>query len=65
MHAWYGAPGILLSKLLLYKNGMKNELIKSEIKIGINRTIKSGIGISPTYCHGDLGNLYSEKQERF
>ncbi len=57
-HAWcHGAPGILLSKLLLYKNGMKNELIKSEIKIGINRTIKSGIGISPTYCHGDLGNL--------
>ena len=56
--AWcHGAPGILLSKLILYNAGMTDTSIKKEVEIALNRTRQYGFGNNPTYCHGDLGNM--------
>ncbi|MBR1692747.1 MAG: type 2 lantipeptide synthetase LanM family protein [Lachnospiraceae bacterium] len=57
-HTWcHGAPGILLSKLLLYRAGVCDTLLKTELEQALARTRQLGIGNNPTYCHGDLGNL--------
>ncbi|TCP70222.1 type 2 lanthipeptide synthetase LanM family protein [Baia soyae] len=57
-YAWcHGAPGILLSKLMLQDSGYKDELLEREIQIGIDITKSKGFGNNPTYCHGDLGSL--------
>lgn len=57
-YSWcHGSPGILLSKLLLSKNGFYYDDLNKEIEISLNNTKKYGIGNNPTYCHGDLGNL--------
>ncbi|MDA1476954.1 type 2 lanthipeptide synthetase LanM family protein [Bacillus changyiensis] len=53
----HGAPGILLSKLILKEHGFSDSRIDQEINIGISSTCLNGIGNNPTYCHGDLGNL--------
>lgn len=56
--AWcHGAPGILLSRIILKENGYNDELIDEEIKIALDTTINKGIGNNPCFCHGDLGNL--------
>ncbi len=57
-HAWcHGAPGILLSKLLLYQGGFQDDRIEKEIAISMKQTRQRGFGNNLTYCHGDLGNL--------
>ena len=57
-HAWcHGAPGILLSKLLLYREDMQNDYVIKDLEVALMRTREFGFGNNPTYCHGDLGNL--------
>ncbi len=57
-YAWcHGVSGILLSKLLLYREGYKDINIKEQIENAIKTTILQGFGNNVTYCHGDLGNL--------
>ena len=53
----HGAPGILLSKLLLLNEGYSDSYISDELHIALETTYKHGIGNNPTYCHGDLGSL--------
>ena len=56
--AWcHGAPGILLSRLILKDCGYNDEFIDKEIDIALETTIKQGFGNNPCFCHGDLGNL--------
>ncbi|WP_068613671.1 type 2 lanthipeptide synthetase LanM family protein [Paenibacillus tuaregi] len=57
-HGWcHGAPGMLVSKLLLLKTGYSDSQLEQEIETAVHTTMKYGIGNNPTYCHGDLGNL--------
>ncbi len=57
-HLWcHGSAGILLSKLLLFRYGYRDSMIKDEIFSAVQTVRKNGFGKSPTYCHGDLGNL--------
>lgn len=57
----HGAPGILISRLELYKNNTLNvefrRTMKSDMDVAIDTTIKYGFGKSHCLCHGDLGNL--------
>lgn len=59
--AWcHGAPGILLSRLLIrpYVNSKEErDYIDKEINIALNTTEKFGFGRSHCLCHGDLGNI--------
>lgn len=56
--AWcHGAPGILLSKLMLYNAGYSEKYLLEEMKTALNLTKQLGFGNNPTYCHGDLGNM--------
>ena len=56
--AWcHGAPGILLSRLILKENGYTDSYIDEEIKLALETTIKQGFGNNPCFCHGDIGNL--------
>jgi len=57
-HLWcHGSSGILLSKLLLFRDGYRDGMIENEIISAVQTVQKNGFGKSPTYCHGDLGNL--------
>lgn len=57
-YAWcHGAPGILLSRILIKEYGYNDEKIDDEIKNALNETIKFGFGNNDTFCHGDVGNL--------
>lgn len=53
----HGAPGMLLSKLMLKEQGYTDALLELELDTAIRTTGQHGIGNNPTYCHGDLGNL--------
>ena len=53
----HGAPGILLSNLILKEYGYNDEYLDKEIKIALDTTLKQGIGNNPCLCHGDLGNI--------
>ena len=56
--AWcHGAPGILLSRLIIKKCGYNDEYIDDEINNALETTIKHGFGNNPCLCHGDIGNL--------
>lgn len=55
--AWcHGAPGVLLSRLLL-NSDIKDEEIDKEIETGLKTTLNYGFGRDHSLCHGDLGNL--------
>ncbi|MBU3107033.1 type 2 lanthipeptide synthetase LanM family protein [Clostridium gasigenes] len=57
-HGWcHGAPGVVLSKLMLKEDGYSDHLLEKEINDGLDSVMKFGLGNNPTYCHGDLGNL--------
>ncbi len=57
-HAWcHGSAGILLSKLLMAREGYTDEKLGLEIRKAINSVGKYGFGYGPNYCHGDFGNL--------
>lgn len=53
----HGAPGVLLSKLMMKEHGYEDRELDREIAIAIASTCANGIGNNPTYCHGDLGSL--------
>ena len=53
----HGAPGMLLSKVILLKSGFTDEHLESEFKAALNTTVSRCFGNNPTFCHGDLGNL--------
>lgn len=52
----HGAPGILLSKVILLKAGYEDEYLEEEIDISLGTTLAS-LGFNTSLCHGDLGNL--------
>lgn len=57
-YGWcHGAPGILLSRILIKEYGYNDDKIDIEIKNALNQTIKYGFGNNDTFCHGDIGNL--------
>lgn len=58
LNKWcHGAPGVLLSNLILYKNNFFDEDIKSKIALSLKTVKKKGFGENYCLCHGDLGNL--------
>lgn len=57
-YGWcHGAPGILLSRLMLLQAGYRDEEIMQEIQDAIETTKKHSFGIDYSLCHGDIGNL--------
>lgn len=55
--AWcHGAPGIVLSRLLLKEAGYEDEHLDHEIQTGLNALVQQGFGADHSLCHGDLGN---------
>lgn len=59
--AWcHGAPGILLSRLLIKDIDMSSnihEQINQDIETALYTTMHRGFGRSHSLCHGDLGNI--------
>ncbi|MGN7485618.1 type 2 lanthipeptide synthetase LanM family protein [Priestia megaterium] len=56
--AWcHGAPGIVLSRLLLDQSGVKDSLLEEEIELGVETTLQEGFGADHSLCHGDFGNI--------
>jgi len=56
--AWcHGAPGILLSRVLMKSFGYCDDTLDQEIESALHTTIHKSFGHNPSYCHGDLGNL--------
>ncbi|MDA1996979.1 MULTISPECIES: type 2 lanthipeptide synthetase LanM family protein [Bacillus cereus group] len=56
--AWcHGAPGILLSRLLLKEEGYYDDLLDNEIEVALETTIKQGFGNTRSLCHGDFGQI--------
>lgn len=57
-YAWcHGAPGILLSRLILKDIGYKDDLIDKEIQIAINTTLERGLTSNHSLCHGNFGQI--------
>lgn len=57
-YGWcHGAPGILLSRLMLLQAGYIDKEIMQEIWDAIDTTKKHSFGIDYSLCHGDIGNL--------
>jgi type 2 lantibiotic biosynthesis protein LanM len=56
--AWcHGAPGILLSRLMLKKAKYEDEFLDHEIEIALKTTIRLGFGNNRSLCHGDFGQI--------
>ncbi|MGE7676354.1 type 2 lanthipeptide synthetase LanM family protein [Lysinibacillus sp. NPDC094403] len=56
--AWcHGASGIVLSRLLLLGDNVKDTLLQEEIRVGLETTLKEGFGADHSLCHGDFGNI--------
>ncbi|AQS12171.1 nisin biosynthesis protein NisC [Clostridium saccharobutylicum] len=57
-YAWcHGAPGILLSRLMMVEAGYDDEKIRKEISIAMETTKRECFGMDYCLCHGDIGNL--------
>jgi len=57
-HGWcHGAPGILLSKLMLLQYGYDDAQLEAETETALRTTMTKSFGYNPSLCHGDLGNL--------
>lgn len=55
--AWcHGAPGIGLSRLLALPH-LDDEVTWGEIAVAIETTLRKGLGMNLSLCHGDLGQL--------
>lgn len=53
----HGIPGILLSRIELYKAGYRDEYIYDEMKELYDISIDKSLGSNLTLCHGDLSNI--------
>lgn len=54
----HGAPGIALQAVLLCEQGAPSTPdIEETLHIGAGSILRQGIGRSPTWCHGDPGNI--------
>lgn len=51
----HGAPGIVLGRLLGLTY-LDDSMVKSEIVVGLETTLREGFGDNHCLCHGDLGN---------
>lgn len=65
-NAWcHGAPGILLSRLILMESGFGSPQVQEDIRAALSTTIEKGFGNNRSFCHGDFGQLeilrYAEK----
>lgn len=57
-YAWcHGAPGMLLSRIMMVEAGYDDEKIGKEINIAIETMKKKCFGMDYCLCHGDIGNL--------
>ncbi|MBI2839886.1 MAG: type 2 lantipeptide synthetase LanM [Acidobacteria bacterium] len=57
MSAWcHGAPGIVLARATAPAR-FRDHSAQLEIRIGVETTFRTGMGINHSLCHGDLGNL--------
>lgn len=52
----HGAAGIGMSRIMMSEYS-DNHMVKNDIKVAINQTLKNGFGNTHCLCHGDLGNL--------
>jgi lantibiotic modifying enzyme len=58
MTTWcHGAPGIALSRLHMLPGLQTDEILREEISIALETTLREGFGLNHSLCHGDLGNL--------
>ncbi|MBS7530593.1 type 2 lantipeptide synthetase LanM family protein [Hazenella sp. IB182353] len=56
--AWcHGAPGVLLSRVMLKEAGYQDDLLEQEIEIALDTTLRKGFGNNYSLCHGDFGQL--------
>ncbi|WP_309260548.1 type 2 lanthipeptide synthetase LanM family protein [Bacillus cereus] len=56
--AWcHGAPGILLSRLMLKESNYENSILDQNIYAALDTTIDKSFGHNRSLCHGDFGNL--------
>ncbi len=53
----HGAPGILLSREIMYRNGIKTEKLKNSIIRAWRSTLKKCMDKDYALCHGNAGNL--------
>ncbi|CAM3027445.1 type 2 lantipeptide synthetase LanM [Lactococcus hircilactis] len=53
----HGIPGILLSRIELFNDGYRDEVLLQEINKLYEITLERSLGTNLTLCHGDLGNL--------
>ena len=53
----HGIPGIMLSRIELYKDGYKDERILEEMQELYDISLSKSLGSNLTLCHGDLSNI--------
>lgn len=51
-----GAPGIGLSRIGMLSHSNAPELME-DLKLALGITLKTGLGLNHSLCHGDLGNI--------
>jgi len=57
MVAWcHGAPGIGLSRLRAWRH-RRDEVLRDEIDVALETTVREGFGRNHSLCHGDFGNI--------
>lgn len=57
MTAWcHGAPGVGLSRVDISRY-LDDPLLDGEIEVALETTLREGIGMNHSLCHGTLGNL--------
>lgn len=57
MTAWcHGATGVGLSRLVMLRHA-DNDVLRHELDIAVQTTLREGFGSSHSLCHGDMGSL--------
>lgn len=61
-----GAPGIGLSRIGMISHSSAPELVE-ELNLALDITLKTGLGLNHSLCHGDMGNieLITQANEQF
>ncbi|WP_317949344.1 type 2 lanthipeptide synthetase LanM family protein [Rossellomorea marisflavi] len=53
----HGAPGIILSRDIFQRYGLRSEQISLDLINGLESTSSRGFGRTRCQCHGDIGNM--------